>query len=303
MICYKCKNELIENTMFCSKCGTKISSVGIERTILKKYMEQEYEKANMKEKKLYYQTIIDKITDSKYKKVELEKRTIDLFDLEKLVYEDDEKIHINMEISDFAKLSLALVINEYETIGDEISAIKGEFHNDRIARFQTALIHYERAMVSKNSNVRKDELQTACKECISSINELKKEMQNKLSFFENFPKNKVKKLGYIFRINTVISNLHHMREAFHMYCYGIKLLLEIDIQNEEYEKILLTINREMKDIQKMLSSKGYQRLLEIDDENVDCWNEGVRDLLVVMDGVNEGIVSENTILNLLEEKR
>lgn len=303
MVCKICGAPIDAESVYCQKCGQKLDEISISPKVLSDFLKEKMESSDAAEIQSHCQHLIDKVNGSKFKKVELHKSSLSGIDLSDIISEKGDTLRVECkEPEEFLKLAAALFINEADTRHNEMVDIIETIHNDRKADLLTANMLYVRAGLTKDVSRREKKLDNASDSCIAGINKLRLEINNHLDFFERLPKSTLKKLFCGISIQSAEANLVQMQEAFRWYCEGVRLLIKIDIQNKEQEKIRETIETESTFIKTMIGSRGYKRLLEVDDENVEKWDEYVNGLEVSMYCVANYIDADTITIRVLEEK-
>ena len=300
MNCTICGNIIDSESIFCQKCGQRIENDKLPLKVLEEYLSERLKNGICVNQEID-NTILLNMDVSRFKKIEKHQSAIELLGIENIFSLENGILQLdNISDEDFIKLCVAVGIDEFESFGDRIDLLGQEFHNNRIARIHTAMELYNRAMRTRDDMDKRKELSKAAEECILSLNMLKEEIGEKIVYFEDFPKSNIKKLSYIHRIKQVKSSLKQMQDAFRAYCYGVNLLLVIDAGAGETERVLYTIDREVKFLDTIVSSRGYKRLLEVDDENVDVWDEYVGKLSKTMYFISNKM--EEKKANLINEE-
>ena len=296
MICKFCGSELMPESVFCRKCGKKLDEQETQRQrkVILKYLNNKKEETDLVGQKDYYEKLIHRWNNQEFKKVEIHSCPLEeILHLEDVIYEDEDTFHINCtDANDLVKLGFALVINEFDSLNEMIGSIEKEFHNDRIAHLKSAYQLYRRAILSEETNEKNQQLANATDNCIRALAELEEELVNHLQFWEQFPKNKVKKLKYIFQIKHLETRLDETQKAFIWYYNGVQLLLNIDFCNSDYKKLYDTIYTKRDFLDKINKLKGLERLLEVDDENRERWIEQINDMYNTMNYL-ETVIDEN----------
>lgn len=303
MNCKICGNIIDSESIFCQKCGKRIENDKLPLEVLEEYLSERLRNGICVSRTTDNTMLLD-MHDSRFKKIEEKHQSaIELLGIEDILGLENGISQItNISDEDFIKLCVAVGIDEFEAFGDRIDSLGKEFHNDRIAHLHTAMELYNRAVRTCDDMDKRDGLSKAAEECILALNMLKEEIGEKIVYFENFPKSNIKKMSYLFKINEVKLSLKQVQDAFHAYCYGVNLLLVIDAGAGEKERVLYTIDREVKFLGTMVNSRGYKRLLEIDDENVDAWDEYVGKLSKTMYFISNKMEEKKTSL-IIEEER
>ncbi len=304
MECKICGAVVPGNSTYCPKCGRKIDEIGIRARDISYFLKEKMNAADATEIQQYCKMFIDKVCEQKFKSVEIHRSSVEGTSLKDMIHEDKEgRLHIECQNSeDYLKLATAFFINEIDCRQTELNGIRRASHDDRMAKLRAAYTQYKRAMLTEDVWRKVKQLDEASTNCILGMNELKREINSNLELFAELPKSTVKKLFCGISLQEVEEKLREMQETFPWYCDAIRLLVSIDIQNKEVEKLNVTIAEEGDFLKQMIKSKGYLRLLEVDEDNAKVWNDYVNQLNIDMFFVEKIIETDTITLKILEER-
>ena len=302
--CKVCGAIVSEGSVYCQKCGKKLDEAGISAGKISAFLQEQMESSGTVETRQYCRELMEKIEELKFQEVEIHRSSLEGLDLTDLVYEKDDKLHINCRNSeDFLKLSGALLINEIDCLQTEVNGISQELHNDRTSKLDTAYDLFRRAMLTTGDAGRKRKsLDVAAEACIDGINQLKKEMNNHLELFQSYPKSPLKKLFCGISLQRAEGAYKQMQEALPWYCDAVRMLMCIDMQNKEPEKLNMLVVDEQKFLKQIRSRVGYKRLQEVVEANAKIWDEWINRLKVNMYCAEKLVSDDIVTVKILEEK-
>lgn len=301
--CKVCGAIASEGSVYCQKCGKKLDEKGISARELSAFLQEKMEMSGTMETQQYCRALMDKVGNLKFQEVEIHRSSLEGLDFTDLIYEEDNRLHINCrEPEDFLKLTAALLINKIDCLETDLDEILKALHNDRMAKLDAAYTQYKRGVLTKDDAARKKNLDDAFNICIEGISATKREMIQNLEILQDYPKNTVAKLFCGISRKKAVTAYQQMQEALPWYCDAVRLLMSIDMQNKETEKLNMTVAEEREFLRQMRSRKGYQRLQEVVEADAKVWEECVNSLKVDM-CCAENLISEDTVtVKILEEK-
>lgn len=295
MECAVCGAKINTNSKYCKQCENEISEFGISKKELSLLLE---EKGIGK----IYQNLISKLNQDCFHEIEIHQSSLDEIDFSEILEEKDGILTVdNLDAVGTVQLVMSCLINEFDAMHNEIGDIMNSMHGDRVAYLNTAYQQYERALQGKNAVNQSVELTKASDNCLKGINMLREEIKGYLNFFETLPKSTIEKLFCGKKLRHAEKNLNLIHDAFRLYCSGCFLALEIDLKNKETEKLIQTARVERDFLNQLQKSRGYCRLLEVDDENEAEWKNKIREMTVNMFFIEKNIDSDVVIIKILEE--
>lgn len=302
MECKVCGAIVRDGSIYCQKCGKKINEIGITLKNISSFLSEKVETFGTAEMQQYWKTFIEG-DRNKFKSLEIHKNSLEGINLSKLFYEEGDRLHINCQNpEDFLELAAVFFINEMASTQTALNNLKKDLHGSKIAKMKAAYDMYEMAILTKSNVSRKKQLDDALSTCILGIRELKEEMENHLELFAKLPRSTIGKLFCGIKLQEAETALVQMQEAFSWYCNAVRLWMCIEIQNEELDKLEVVFENERDFLKEMINSKGYQRLLEVDEDNAGVWEQYVNCLEVGMYCVEKFIKTDTITIKILEEK-
>lgn len=303
--CKVCGAIVSEGSIYCQKCGKKLDEVGISVGEISAFLQEQMEISGTVETQQYCRVLMEKIGDLKFQEVEIHESSLEGLDLTELIYEKDNRLHINCQKpEDFLKLAGALLINEFDCMRTELNGLSQGLHNDRMAELEAAYKMYKRAMLTTKDKARKTaQLDEASHSCINGREKIKKEMVENLTLLQKYPKNPVAKIFCGIKPKTAEQAYNQMEGDFHWYCDAVRMQMCIDLQNKEMEKLYMTVAEEREFLKQIKSCEGYRRLQEVVEANAKIW-DGYIDSLQADMYLSEKLISEDTVtVKILEEKK
>lgn len=298
MVCQICGKEAAEGSKYCQRCGSKLSNVGIDKNLLiKKILEGKMAGSKSCE------TYIDRIRYMRYRNVRIIKSTFDGMNLSNYIMEKNGDLCIICPEEEMVSLISGFIINEIDSLNNSITEISTKIHDDRVAHIEAAVFQFKRAKLTVNEVSRRYAMEFAAQECITGLTMIKKELVRHLDFFEQLPKSTIKKMFCGASVNQAEEMLAQFQEAFPIYATGVNLLLEIDSFVGENQRIRMTFHDATDFLKGILASKGYDRLMEIDDENTDKWKDGIESFLIDMYYVSGYLGKNEIVLKIKEDER
>lgn len=297
MDCPICGKETVWGSKYCQKCGGRIDSIGIKRSEIIKVLLENTEKSEMVQRG--YNDGIEKIRKYQVRKVRLIHSSFEGIDFSDLITEDrDGVVNIKCESELFLRLGVVFIVNEMDSMHNEILELSTKIHDDRIAHIETAFRQYKRALNTSDSGRKERILDFATNECLLGLSMVKRELQRHIDYFAQLPRSTWAKMIGGTNPAQLLEILSQCQEAFNSYCSGVRLLIETDSICGELERVQETIREETEFLDSLLQHDGYKRLLEVDDTNVDSWRDLVDNLAIDMYYVNNCIEEKETILRL-----
>ncbi len=291
MKCKICNQEIPEGGHFCPKCGNPVPINIINKSELEKGIIQLRERSSTPQLKNYYNRVLKTISTNKFEQVQYTYETSLLDDISKKtkhLIEGNGKLHILVNDEEFlAKLSVAIILNHFESIDSGQNRIFTGQHDDRVSKIKSAYIHFQR-----------NELDEASKIAIRGISELEKELMTGLKDFSNLPKEAWKKLFCGKTVRQIDILLNNMKEGIDTYISGICLLLCVDLERKDTSKVLVTINEGKKFLSNFTKEYGYARLLEYDDDSAQQWREKITSCDEMLSFTSKQLEMNTLILNL-----
>ena len=304
MECEVCGAQIDKGSKYCQKCGKKIAEFGIPKMQLSHLFEEKIRIVKESGTRQIYQNLLNELNQNCFQEIEIHKSSLEEVDFSDIFEEKKGKLSIvRLDVTTATKLIMSYFINEFDAIHNEIGNIIDSMHGDRVAYLLTAYQQYRRATAAKNADSQREELTFALDNCLKGINMIREELKDHLEFFEKLPKSTIKKLFCGIKLREAEGRLKLIHEAFHLYCLGCILSLEIDFKNEEIGKLIQTAHNERTFLNQMQKSKGYCRLLEVDDENETEWKNKLKEMAVNMFFVEQYIEPDNVTIKLLEDKQ
>lgn len=304
MECQVCGAQIDIDSRYCQKCGNEIAEFGISKRQLSRLLEEKIAIAKKSGIKQIYQDLINKLNQDGFEEIEIHKSSLEGVEFSGILETKGDKISIkNLDLVAATTLIMSYFINEFDAMHNEIGDIANSIHGDRVAYLCTAYQQYGRAIQSKNAESQRAELTYASNNCLKGINMLREEITGNLDFFEKLPKSTIKKLFCGIKLQDAERRLKLLQETFRLYCLGCILSLEIDLKNEETKKLVRTAHVERAFLNEMQKSKGYCRLLEVDDENKTKWDNKLKEMAVNMFFIEKYIESDEITMKILEVKQ
>lgn len=303
MECEVCGASIDINSRYCQKCGNEINKFGVPQKQLLNLLEEKMRIVKEGGTKQLYQNMINRLNQNCFREVELHKSSLEGIDFSDIIKEKNGKLSLeDLGAAEAAKLIMSYFINEFDAIHNEIGSIMDSLHGDRVACVRTAYQHYQRALQAENLESKKSDLIFAANKCLEGMDMLREELKDHLGFFEELPRSTFRKLFCGIKLQDAEKRLQLIQKTFRFYCLGSMLLMEIDLKNEEIKKLVQTAHNERFFLNEMQKSKGYSRLLEVDDENEQEWSDMLKELTVNMFFIEKYIEADDVTIKILEEK-
>lgn len=299
MECEVCGAIIDDGSKYCQKCGIKLKGIGISKEELSNVLIKKMELIHEAGTEQTYQKLISKLKRNEYKKVEIHTSSLDEADFSKMLIESKNGILIvPMKPEEHIKLGIGIFINELDSMQNEMNSMKNSLQNDRISKIYTAFQQYNRAIHTNNTSDRTMELNIASNNCLSGINDLRQEINEHIKFFSKLPKSTIQKLFCGISLKDAENELKQVQKSFQFYRMGISLLTQIDIYRNEQEMLISTAQEERAFLKEIKKSKGFHRLLEVDDENVGKWEEDTSTLSLEMYYIENYLETGKTVMEI-----
>lgn len=300
MQCPICGSDTAWGSKFCQKCGKRISDIAIKKEDVLDILAEKNKKIKSTEGKMKYDKLIKRIKGDEIKSIRLRYASVDneqlLDEVDYSEFLGNLSIEANPEL--FVGIGAIFIANEIDSIHNEIAQISMKIHDDRIAHIEAAFRQYKRALKTVNIDNKERTLDFTANECILGLSMLRKELERHLEYFEKLPRNVLKKLISGTSVGEAIEELAQCQEAFYSYCAGVRLLIETDSLAGEIDRVEDTIEEETEYLITLKKHNGYERLLEIDDENAEKWKDMVANLGIDMYYIQNCIENKEIKLNL-----
>lgn len=302
MKCIVCGQETYDSSNYCQLCSQIMDSLGVLPKNVSELIPQIRGKQHAE--------LFGKIQRHEFKEVEIQptfaqskaKKWIQDGDLEEV----NGKLRINIAVNDLDEclpLIVALASNELDSIHGEIVSISRGQHNDRTAAIESAFEFYQNAKLTSEPSESKKYLDMAEEQATIGRNKLKQEIKDNLKVLEGIPRNLVLKLFCGISRKKATESLMQIQDAYSYYFKSIKLSIKIGSDSGNKKKVRELVKQESQFWKELIGSKGYVRLVQIDDDNEDKWKENVRILPMInhqFEQLETG--SEGITVKLLEEK-
>ena len=213
---------------------------------------------------------------------------INILGIKDVIIEKDGQISVDIESKEaMIKLMVYAIMGAMELTFQEISLISREFHNDRKSKLYTAENACKRAQLDQKSGQHYAyELINAYNLCFEAMEAIKHEIILKLNYFSKYPKKLILKVPYALKYKEFAENAELVLEDFLLYYKGLMLKLKIDLYTGRMNSLICQVSEEMEFLKKITKSEGYERIVELDEDNKAIWVEYKDEVLLALNSVN-----------------
>lgn len=218
-----------------------------------------------------FPSMIDMIKNKKRVKVEVRESEEDDYNGDSIEFCEDTII-ILKKPSEYAKFIVDYMLNEFDTITNVISQVYKGQHNDRIALVNSAIESYNKALYTRDANLRKNTFMTAESILTEGMNKLILEMPSDVKLILEIPQGVIKKMFCKIKPEQVMECTDILRESLIIYEKGIHLMLRLSIELNEPDRIIPTLNSAREFLNNVfLKDENYKIIDSFDYKDDNFW--------------------------------